>query len=396
MDPGNWATDIQGGALYNYQLLSVVLISSLLAIFLQALSAKLGIATGRDLAQACRDAYPKPVSVALWISAEIGIVACDIAEVIGAAIALDLLFHIPMVWGVILTALDVLLILGLQSRGFRKLEAIVIGLIAIVTAIFVIELFFAHPEWNAALGGIMPTKDIITNGDKLYLSLGILGATVMPHNLYLHSAIIQTRAFGDSDEEKAHALKAAQTDSAFALVIALAVNAAILILSAAAFYRTGHGSEAGDIRSAYALLTPLLGTALATPLFAVALLAAGQNSTITGTLAGQVVLEGFTDWRIPNWARRLISRSLAIIPAVIAVAMFGSKGSEKLLIFSQVVLSLQLSLAVFPLVQFTSDRAKMGRFVNGPIIKASAWISAVAILGLNGYLVFAVLILGKS
>jgi manganese transport protein len=387
MDPGNWATDIAAGAKFNYQLLSVVLISNFLAIFLQALSAKLGLVTGRDLAQACRDAYSKPVVGLLWISAEIGIVACDIAEVIGAAIALNLLFHIPMVWGVALTGLDVLLVLALQSRGFRLIEALVVALIALMMGVFALELAFAHPEWRAVLGGFVPSPEILKNGDKLYIALGILGATVMPHNLYLHSSIVQTRNHGDSEAEVRAAVRAAQTDSFVALTLALFVNAAILILAAAAFYSTGH-QKVERIQDAYQLLTPLLGAALATPLFAVALLASGQNSTLTGTLAGQVVLEGFTRWRIRPWLRRLISRSLAIVPALFAVGLFGKDGPEGLLLFSQVVLSIQLSFAVVPLIQFTGDRAKMGPFVNGRVTQVAGWTCAALIAGLNGYLVW--------
>jgi manganese transport protein len=395
MDPGNWATDIGAGAMYNYGLLAVVLISNFIAVFLQALSAKLGLVTGRDLAQACRDAYSKPVSIGLWLSAEVGIVACDIAEVIGAAIALNLLFHIPMVWGVVLTGLDVLLVLALQHRGFRWIEALVIGLIGLMMVIFAIELVYAHPDWNLVWAGFVPHPDIVQNPDKLYLSLGILGATVMPHNLYLHSSIVQTRDHGAEKTDVRRAVRAAQIDSAVALTFALFVNAAILILAAAAFYKSGH-HEVSKIETAYTLLTPLLGTALAAPLFAVALLASGQNSTLTGTLAGQVVLEGFTHFHLAPWARRLISRSLAIAPAVVAVGWFGQNGTDQLLIFSQVVLSIQLSFAVIPLIQFTSDKAKMGSFVNSPTIRVVGWMTAAVIAGLNAYLVWTTIFPAKK
>ena len=395
MDPGNWATDISGGAVYNYRLLSVVLISNFMAIFLQALSAKLGIVTGRDLAQACRDSYNKPLSVALWLSAEVAIVACDIAEVIGAAIALNLLFHIPLILGVALTALDVLLVLALQSKGFRWIETLVIALIATMMAIFAIELVYAHPDWSGVLSGFLPRTEILHDPKMLYISLGILGATVMPHNLYLHSSIVQTRNYGRSQAELKDAIRLAYTDSTVALTLALFVNAAILILAAAAFYRSGH-HEIGDIQGAYQLLTPLLGAALATPLFALALLASGQNSTLTGTMAGQIVLEGFTRWHIAPWLRRLISRGLAIAPALVAVGIYGESGTGKLLIFSQVVLSAQLSFAVIPLIQFTSDKAKMGPFVNGVWTKTFGWLIAAGIAGLNAYLIYCVAVLGQG
>lgn len=390
MDPGNWATDISGGALYNYRLLSVVLISNFLAIFLQALSAKLGIVTGRDLAQACRDAYGKPASIFLWLSAEVAIIACDIAEVIGAAIALNLLFHIPMVLGVVVTALDVLLVLALQHKGFRWIETLVITLIASMMLIFAVELAYARPEWHQVLTGFIPQAEIVHNPGMLYIALGILGATVMPHNLYLHSSIVQTRRYGYSLAELKDSIRLAYTDSTVALMLALCVNAAILILAAATFYRTGNHDVDG-IQKAYKLITPLLGASLATPLFAIALLASGQNSTLTGTLAGQIVLEGFTHFQIPAWLRRLISRSLAIAPAIVAVSLYGERGTDRLLIFSQVVLSAQLSFAVIPLVQFTSDRTKMGPFVNGAGTRALGWLVAALIAGLNAYLIWTTL-----
>ncbi|HWA83679.1 MAG TPA: Nramp family divalent metal transporter, partial [Fimbriimonadaceae bacterium] len=382
MDPGNWATDIAGGASFNYRLLSVVMISNLIAIFLQALAAKLGIATGRDLAQACNQAYSRTASNLLWISAEIGIVACDIAEVIGAAIALNLLFHIPMVLGVVITGLDVLIVLAMQHRGFRWIEGLVVALIATMMVIFALELIYARPDWFGVLGGLIPRPEIVTHPGMLYIALGILGATVMPHNLYLHSSIVQTRQYGRSVPELRESIKLAYVDSTVALSLAFFVNAAILILAAAAFHATGH-DKVDDIKDAYKLLTPVLGATLATPLFAIALLASGQNSTLTGTLAGQIILEGFTNFRIAPWARRLISRALAIIPAIIAVAMFGERGTAGLLLFSQVVLSAQLSFAVIPLVQFTSDKEKMGPFANGPATRIIGWTMAGVIAVLN-------------
>lgn len=386
MDPGNWATDIAAGSMYNYSLLSVVLIANFIAIFLQALSAKLGIVAERDLAQACRDAYSRPVSIGLWLSAEIGIIACDVAEVLGAAIALNLLFHIPLVWGVSLTALDVLIVLALQHKGFRLIEAFVITLIATMMVIFGLEIAYSRPDWGATMRGFIPTAQIVTDPKMLYIALGILGATVMPHNLYLHSSIVQTRRHGRSAADLRDALRYSYTDSTVALMLALFVNAAILIVSAATFYRTGHHSI-GEIQEAYKLLSPLLGVAVATPLFAVALLASGQNSTLTGTLAGQIVLEGFTEFRIPRWLRRMISRMLAIVPSIFVVGWYGEKGIGTLLLLSQVVLSAQLAFAVIPLVQFTSDRAKMGEFVNGTVTRCIGWTLGVVIAALNAYLV---------
>ncbi len=388
MDPGNWATDIGGGSAYSYRLLSVILLANFTAIFLQALSAKLGIVTQRDLAQACRDAYARPVSIFLWLSAEIGIVACDVAEVIGAGIALNLLFHIPLIIGCGLTALDVLVVLVLQGRGFRYVEALVIALIGTMMVIFTVEMIYARPAWFGVLAGFIPHAEIIRDPAMLYIALGILGATVMPHNLYLHSSIVQTRDFGSDFKEKKGAIQSAYWDSTIALMLALFVNAAILVLAAAVFYRSGH-HEIADIQGAYKLLTPLMGVGIATPLFAIALLASGQNSTLTGTMAGQIILEGFTHFQIPAWLRRLISRMLAIVPTLIIVGLYGMSGTGKLLIFSQVVLSVQLSFAVIPLIQFTSDKAKMGRFVNGWATRLIGWILAAVIFGLNSYLVYA-------
>ena len=385
MDPGNWATDLAGGARFGYALLSVILLSNLMAILLQALALKLGIATGRDLAQACRDHYSRPVSFVLWVLCEIAIAACDLAEVIGSAIALNLLFGIPLIWGVCLTAFDVLLILLLQNKGFRYLEAFVITLVATIGVCFAVELAMARPEIAAVARGLVPTAQIVTNPMMLYIAIGILGATVMPHNLYLHSSIVQTRKVLPDAQSKREAIRFATLDSTVALLFAFFINAAILILAAATFHNTGH-QDVADIGDAYHLLTPLLGATLASTLFAVALLAAGQNSTITGTLAGQIVMEGFLNIRLPAWLRRLITRLIAIIPAVIVTALYGERGAGGLLILSQVILSLQLSFAVVPLVFFTSQRRKMGEFVNSRPLAALAWVVAATIVGLNAWL----------
>jgi manganese transport protein len=385
MDPGNWATDLAGGARFGYTLLSVILLSNLMAILLQSLAVKLGIVTSRDLAQACRDHYSRPVSFVLWVLCEIAIAACDLAEVLGAAIALNLLFGIPLIWGVVLTALDVLLILLLQQKGFRRLEAFVIALIATIGVCFAVELAMARPALAEIARGLVPTSRIVTDPAMLYIAIGILGATVMPHNLYLHSSIVQTRRVAPDDASKREAIRYATIDSTVALLFAFLINAAILILAASAFHRTGNQGVA-DIGDAYHLLTPLLGTTAAGTLFAVALLAAGQNSTVTGTLAGQIVMEGFLDIRLPAWLRRLITRLIAIVPAVIVTALYGEQGVGALLILSQVILSLQLSFAVIPLVQFTGERRKMGTFTNGPGLRALAWGVAAVIVALNGWL----------
>ena len=387
MDPGNWATDIGGGSKFGYALLSVVLLSNLLAMFLQALSAKLGIATGRDLAQACRDHYSRRMSMFLWVACELAIAACDLAEVLGSAVALNLLFHIPLLLGVVLTALDVLLVLALQGRGFRLIEAFVVTLIASVALCFAYEIFFARPLWLEAAHGFLPRAEILRNKEMLYIAIGILGATVMPHNLYLHSSIVQTRAFGQSNSEKREALRYAVIDSTIALFFALFINAAILVLGAAAFHRRGL-DEVADITEAYKLLSPVLGAGLASTLFACALLASGQNSTLTGTLAGQIVMEGFIDIRLKPWIRRLITRAIAIIPAILVIGVAGEGKLTALLILSQVILSFQLPFAVIPLVQFTSERAKMGEFVNSRATMVVAWAVAAAILFFNGELLF--------
>ena len=387
MDPGNWATDLAGGSRFGYTLLSVILISNLMAILLQSLALKLGIVTGRDLAQACRDHYSRPVSFVLWILCEIAIAACDLAEVIGSAIALNLLFGIPLIWGVCLTAFDVLLILTLQHKGFRYLEAFVIALVATIGVCFAVELAMARPALTEVARGLVPTTRIVTDPAMLYIAIGILGATVMPHNLYLHSSIVQTRRVLADDGSRREAIKFATLDSTVALLFAFFINAAILILAAATFHQSGH-HDVADIGDAYRLLTPALGTTFASTLFAVALLASGQNSTITGTLAGQIVMEGFLNIRLPAWLRRLITRLIAIIPAVAVTALYGARGAASLLILSQVILSLQLSFAVVPLVRFTSQRRKMGDFVNSPLLSAAAWTVAGAIIALNAWLLF--------
>lgn len=385
MDPGNWATDLAGGSEFGYTLLSVILISNFMAMILQHLALKLGIVSGRDLAQACRDHYGKKTRIFLWILCEIAIVACDLAEVIGTAIALNLLFGLPLVFGVVLTGLDVMVVLFLQSKGFRWLEAFIGGLIFLIAGCFIFNLILAQPIWGDVALGLIPTTEVVTNPLMLYIAIGILGATVMPHNLYLHSSIVQTRAFERTDEGKSMAIKFATLDSTLALLFAFFINAAILILSAAAFYGTQYAGVA-DINDAYLLLSPVLGTTLAGTAFAVALLASGQNSAVTATLAGQIVMEGFLNIRLKPWLRRLITRLLAIVPAVIVVALFSSKGAGSLLVLSQVILSMQLSFAVFPLVLFTSDRKKMGKFANKPWLKGLSWLIAFVIGALNIYL----------
>jgi manganese transport protein len=387
MDPGNWATDLAGGARYGYTLLSVILISNLMAILLQALAVRLGIASGRDLAQACRDSYSKPVTIVLWVLCEIAIAATDLAEVIGAAIALNLLFGLPLIWGVSLTALDVLVILYLQNRGFRYVEALVVGLILVIAGSFAIQIALARPDPLALAAGFVPTTQIVTNPEMLYIALGILGATVMPHNLYLHSSIVQTRCYTDTPASKAEAIRFATLDSSIALMSALFINAAILIVSAAVFHGTPYETVA-DIGDAHQLLSPLLGTTAAGILFAVALLCSGQNATLTGTLAGQIVMEGFVNIRLRPWLRRLITRLVAIIPAIIVVSLYGERGTGALLILSQVILSLQLPFAVFPLVSFTSNKHKMGVFVAPRWVQVLAWTIAVIIAGLNVWLLY--------
>ncbi len=387
MDPGNWATDIGGGAKFGYTLLSVVLISNLMAMFLQALSAKLGIATGRDLAQACREHYSRRTGLFLWVICEIAIAACDLAEVLGSAVALKLLFGLPLLAGVLITVFDVLIVLALQGRGFRLIEAFVVTLIGSIAACFAYEIFFAHPLWREAAIGFIPRAEILRNREMLYIAIGILGATVMPHNLYLHSSIVQTRAFGDSLRDRREAVRYAVLDSTLALGFALFINAAILVLGAAAFHTRGLHNVA-EIADAYKLLSPVLGASLASTLFACALLASGQNSTLTGTLAGQIVMEGFLDIRLKPWLRRLITRSIAIIPAALVIGFAGENKVTSLLILSQVILSFQLPFAVIPLIQFTGSRAKMGEFANSRLTVVIAWIVAATILFFNAELLW--------
>lgn len=380
MDPGNWATDLAGGSLFGYTLLS-----NLIAMVLQSLAGKLGIVTGRDLAQACRDHYSKPVALMLWALCELAIAACDLAELIGTAIALNLLFGLPLLWGVILTSLDVMLVLLLQNKGFRYMEALVIVLIGTIGGCFLLELIWAQPVVADVMKGFVPSGQIVSNPAMLYIAIGILGATVMPHNLYLHSSIVQTRRFEQTPLGKKEAIRFSTIDSTIALGLALFINAAILIVAGAVFHTSGH-TDIAEIGDAYRLMAPLMGGAAASVLFGVALLAAGQNSTLTGTLAGQIVMEGFLGLRMKPWLRRLITRLIALVPAVIVTALYGERGTTELLIFSQVILSLQLSFAVFPLVKFTSDPRNMGEFANRPLLKAVAWSCAALIAVLNLYL----------
>ena len=382
MDPGNWATDIAGGAKFGYTLLCVILLSHVMAILLQALAARLGIVTGKDLAQACRDGYPRWVSLPLWLAAEAAIIACDLAEVIGTAIALNLLLGIPLILGAVITALDTFLLLLLINRGFRFLEAFIIALLIVIAVCFAVQLHMASPPVASVLAGFVPSAEIVTNREMLYIAIGIMGATVMPHSLYLHSSIVQTRNYSRDDEGRRIAIRWATTDGTSALMLALFVNAAILVIAAAAFHDTGR-TDVADIGHAYALLTPLLGAGLASILFGVALLASGLNSTITATLAGQVVMEGFLRLRLTPWARRLLTRAVAIVPVVAVIMLFGERGAGQLLILSQVVLSMQLPFAVIPLVWFVSDRAKMGRFAIPPLVAGLSWIVAATILVLN-------------
>ncbi len=390
MDPGNWATDLEGGARFGYTLLSVVLISNFMAILLQHLSLKLGIVSGRDLAQACRDHYSPGVAMALWALCEVAIAACDLAEVIGSAIALKLLFGIPLTIGVMLTALDVVVVLFLQHKGFRYIEALVASLIVVIGLCFLYEIIAASPDLEALVGGLVPQPEIVTNPGMLYVAIGILGATVMPHNLYLHSSIVQTRAFERNDEGKKTAIRFATIDSTVALGFAFFINAAILIVSAATFYNTSYANvETIDINEGYLLLQRVLGP-MASTVFALALLASGQNSTLTGTMAGQIVMEGFLNLRLRPWVRRLLTRMVAIVPAVVVAVLYGEHGEGALLVLSQVVLSMQLSFAVIPLVQFTSDRRKMGAFANSRLLSVSAWIATAIIVSLNLYLLVSI------
>lgn len=385
MDPGNWATDIAGGSRFGYTLLSVILLSNLMAILLQSLCVRLGVATGKDLAQACRDYFNPRVSFMLWVLCEIAIAACDLAELLGSAIALHLLFGIPLIWGVCITALDVLVLLFLQGKGFRYVEALVILLVAMVGICFGAEILFSRPDVGGILRGYLPNREILRNPEMLYIAIGILGATVMPHNLYLHSSIVQTRAWQPTPQKKWEAIKFCTIDSTVALSFALFINSAILIVAAATFHFSGY-HEVAEIQDAYKLLSPLLGVSAASAIFGLALLASGQSSTLTATLAGQIVMEGFLRFRLPPWLRRLATRLLAIIPALIAIIFFGEQSTGKLLVGSQVVLSLQLSFAVIPLIMFTSDRRLMGEFVNPKWLKVLAWSVATIIVGLNSWL----------
>lgn len=387
MDPGNWATGLAGGSAFGYTLLSVILLSNLIAMLLQSLAGKLGVATGRDLAQACRDHYSYPTTIFLWILCEIAICATDLAEIIGSAIALKLLFNIPLVWGVCLTALDVLLIMYLQKINFRYVEAFVIALITFIGVCFWLEIAYSQPDMKAILQGLVPQSEILRNPEMLYIAIGIIGATVMPHNLYLHSSIVQTRKYSDDAAGKKEAIRFITIDSTVALAIAFFINAAILIVAAAVFHVKGH-TDVAEIEDAYKLLSNLLDVPLASTLFALALLASGQNSTLTGTLAGQIVMEGFLNIRLRPWVRRLLTRGVALVPAIICVIFYGESGIAKLLIFSQVLLSLQLGFAVIPLVMFTGDRDKMGQFANSSWVSILAWACAALIVILNAKYVF--------
>lgn len=387
MDPGNWATSLAGGSSFGYTLLTVALLSNLMAILLQALCARLGIGAGRDLAQACRDSFPKAIAMPLWVLAEIAICATDLAEVIGTAIGLNLLFGIPLELGVLITALDVFLILWLQNVGFRWIEALIITLLGVIAVCFGIQIFMADPDWGAVIRGFAPTTQIITNPDMLYLALGILGATVMPHNLYLHSGVVQTRRVGHSTDEKRQAIRLATWDSTIALMFALVINASILILAAATFNKAGQ-TDVTELQQVHSLIAPMLGSAMAPTLFGIALLCCGLNSTVTATLAGQVVMEGFLNLRLPPWARRLLTRAIAIIPAAIVTIWYGESGTARLLIFSQVVLSLQLPFAVVPLVMFTADKRKLGELTAPRWVTTLAIATAILIIALNTKLIY--------
>jgi manganese transport protein len=387
MDPGNWATDIAGGSQFGYRLLSVIFLSNLMAIVLQSLCVRLGVATGLDLAQMCRERFGKKVNFALWALCEIAIVACDLAELLGSAIALQLLFHIPLMWGICLTALDVLLLMSLMNKGFRKMEALMITLISTIGICFIAQLCFARPSLTAVMQGYVPSLEILAKPEMLYVAVGILGATVMPHNLYLHSSIVQTRSWAKDSAQRAEAIKYGVIDTVIALFFALGINSAILIVAAAAFHANGH-QQVESIETAYQLLSPVLGVSMASTLFALALLAAGQSSTLTATLAGQIVMEGFLQIKLKPWVRRLMTRMLAVVPALLVIGYCGEQQVSSLIILSQVVLSLQLPFAVIPLVMFTSDRKIMGEFVSPSWLKGAAWSIAAVIVGVNGWLLW--------
>jgi manganese transport protein len=390
MDPGNWATDIEGGSKFGYSLLSIIFLSNLIAILLQSLCVRLGMVTGQDLAQACRAQFKLPLNIILWLFAEVAIAACDLAEILGSALALNLLFHLPLVWGVLITGFDLVVVLLLQGKGFRWLEAIILGLVATIAFCFLVEILFAHPDWSAVAQGYIPQSSIVTNSNQLYLAVSILGATVMPHNLYLHSAIVQTRKWQDAIPDTRTAVRYATWDSTFSLIAALFVNSAILIVAGSTFHFSGN-QQVAEIQDAYQLLTPLLGSGLASLLFGLALLASGQSSTFTGTIAGQVIMEGFLNLRIPCWQRRLLTRCLAIAPALIGLSLLGESGVGKLLVLSQVVLSLQLPFAIVPLILFTGNVKLMGKFANPLWIKILAWVIAGIITGLNLWLLLRLL-----
>lgn len=387
MDPGNWATSLAGGSKFGYALLTVALLANVMAILLQALCARLGIGAGRDLAQACRDAFPRAVSWPLWVMAEVAICATDLAEVIGTAIGLNLLFGIPLELGVLITALDVFIILWMQNLGFRWIEAFVVTLLGVIAVCFAIQIAMANPEWGAVIRGFAPTTQVVTNPNMLYLALGILGATVMPHNLYLHSGVVQTRRFGDSVDDRREAINLATADSTIALMFALLINASILILAAATFNKAGK-TDVAELDQAHSFLAPLLGSAIAPTLFGIALLCCGLNSTVTATLSGQIVMEGFLDIRLPPWARRLITRGIAIVPAAVVTIWYGEKGTAQLLILSQVILSLQLPFAIVPLVMFTADRRKLGDLVAPRWVTVLAALTAAIIIALNVKLLY--------
>ena len=390
MDPGNWATDIESGSRLGFQLLFVVLLSSLAAILLQTLSLRLGIAAGVDLARACRERYSAPVNRMLWLLAELGIIACDLAEVLGCALALNLLFGVSLLAGIAITAFDTLIVLGLKGKGFRQVEAIILGLVATIGTCYVVELLLIKPDWAAVATGYVPSLAALQGDKALYLAIGILGATVMPHNLYLHSSIVQTRVVGGDVASKRFAMRFSTIDTVMALAIAFLINSAILILAATVFHATGH-QDVAEIQDAHKLLAPIVGTALAGTLFGIALLAAGQSSTFTGTIAGQILLEGFLDLKIPCYLRRLITRALALIPAFLAVWLMGEGAVGKLLVFSQVLLSFQLPFAIFPLLRLTGDAKVMGVFANSLAVKLIAWTVFGLITIANLWLIFKVI-----
>jgi manganese transport protein len=387
MDPGNWATSLAGGSKFGYALLTVALLSNLMAILLQALCARLGIGAGRDLAQACRDAFPRAVSWPLWVLTEIAICATDLAEVIGTAIGLNLLFGIPLEIGVLITALDVFLILWMQNLGFRWIEAFIVTLMGVIALCFIVQIAMADPEWGAVIRGFAPTTEIVRNPDMLYLAIGIIGATVMPHNLYLHSGVVQTRRFGDSVADRREAITLATVDSTIALMFALLINASILILAAATFNKAGK-TDVAELDQVHSLLAPMLGSAIAPTLFGIALLCCGLNSTVTATLSGQIVMEGFIDIRLPAWARRLVTRSIAIVPAAIVTIWYGEAGTAKLLILSQVVLGAALPFSIVPLVMFTADRRKMGELTAPRWVTGLAALTAAVLIALNVKLLY--------